>query len=365
MRFEGAKLMKSTDSKIPLRSILPVIAAIQLFCALASAQAQAPQSTVTPFDGLSIQLQMQPGQSYLAFMLQSVNPGLDSFDKVIRQDPAYIAKNYKKLQSDLIAQKAGVAIRIDANNYIFNVGYNDGSGGPDDVKSGRSYGVGPTNRQSDPSDEAYLTELAAYYQNEPNAMPDFFHALLLALFNCDTSGWNSDSAGFHALSQPGQIVATDFMAIYTAESDRHIMVKLAPKTHPWEIDLAAATLVSEFVAVTGKIMQGGKLKPGTIGEWWAKGKVGSGIGETRKDRIKLQKKIADYEFKQHPDIVATVNGIVGVTKGDDVIQEIFEYLNSPKGPKNLNDPDGDKLMTALLTYMANVKNDAPTIAALP
>jgi hypothetical protein len=117
--------------------------------------------------------------------------------------------------------------------------------------------------------------------------------------------------------------------------------------------------------VTGKIMQGGKLKPGTIGQWWAKGKVGSGIGETRKDRIKLQKKIADYEFKQHPDIVATVNGIVGVKKGDDVIQEVFVYLNSPNGPKNLNDSNGDKLMTALLAYMANVKNDAPTIAALP
>ena len=355
--------MKSAEGKIPLKSMLLSILVSHLICA--SANAQAPLPDVTPFTGLSVQLQMQPGQSYLGFMLNTVNPALNTFDKVIRQDPAYVAKNYKQLQLDLIAKKAGVAIRIDSNNYFFNIGYNNGTGGADDVKSGRSYGVGPTNRESDPSDEAYLTELAAYYQNEPGSMQDFFHALLLALFNCDTSGWNSDSAGYHAMSQSGQIVATDFMAIYTAESDRHIMVNLVPKSHPWEVDLVAATFASEFVSVTGKIMQGGQLKPGTIGQWWAKGTSGSGIGETRTDRIKLQQKIADYEFKQHPDLAATVNSIVGVTGGDDLIQESFEYLNSPTGPKNLNNPSGNQLMSALLTYMSNLKKDATTIAGLP
>src|ERR1700736_5114221 len=105
------------------------------------------------------------------------------------------------------------------------------------------------------------------------------------------------------------------------------MVNLGPKSHQREVDLGAATFVSEFVAVTGKLMVGGQLKPGTIGQWWAKGKVGSGIGETRKDRIKLQQKIADYEFTVHPDLVKTVNSIVGTTRGHDPIQEIFEYLN--------------------------------------
>jgi hypothetical protein len=212
---------------------------------------------------------------------------------------------------------------------------------------------------------AYLTELAAYYQSESGNVQDLFHALLFALFNCDTSGWSSNSGAYHALSQAGQIVATDFMAIYTAESDRHIMVRLDPKSHPWEVDLAAATFVSEFVSVTGKLMVGGQLKPGTISQWWAKGKTGSGIGETRSDRIKLQRKIADYEFTVHPDLVTTVNSIVGTTTGHDVIQEIFEYLNSPNGPKNLNNPTGDKLMSALLTYMENVKKDAATIAQQP
>jgi hypothetical protein len=359
-------VMKPAKTTLALTAMFLVAVAIHLGSFSMNAQApQAPQQAVTPFTGLSIQLQMQPGQTYLAFMMSKVKPALDTFDSVIRQDPAYAAKHYQQLQQDLIQKHAGVAIRIDSNNYFFNVGYNNGTGGADDVKSGRSYGVGPTQRQSDPSDVAYLTELAAYYQSEPGSMQDFFHALLIALFNCDPSGWSADSGTYHALSKAGQIVATDFMAIYTAESDRHIMVHLAPKSHPWEVDLAAATFVSEFVSATGKLMVGGQLKPGAIGQWWAKGTSGSGIGETRRDRIKLQQKIADYEFKVHPDLVTTVNGIVGTTTGHDPIQEIFEYLNTPNGPKNLNNPDGDKLMSALLTYMENVKKDAATIAQQP
>lgn len=353
--------MKSPKATMALTSMLLVTVGIHL--GSISMRAQAPP--VTPFTGLSIQLQMQPGQTYLGFMLNKVNPALNTFDSVIRQDPAYIDKRYQQLQQDLIQKHAGVAIRIDSNNYFFNVGYNNGTGGADDLKSGRSYGVGPTQRQSDPSDLAYLTELAAYYKSEPDSMPDLFHALLIALVNCDPSGWNSDSGGYHALSQAGQIVATDFMAIYTAESDRHIMVRLAPKSHPWEVDLAAATFVSEFVSVTDKLMVGGQLKTGTISQWWAKGKNGSGIGETRRDRIKLQQKIGDYEFTVHPDLVATVNGIVGTTKGHDLIQEVFEYLNSPTGPRSLNNPTGDQLMSALLTYMENLKKDAATIAQQP
>jgi len=54
-----------------------------------------------------------------------------------------------------------------------------------------------------------------------------------------------------------------------------------------------------------------------------------------------------------------------VTEGDDLIQESFEYLNSPTGPKNLNNSSGNQLMSALLTYMGNVKKDATTIAGLP
>src|ERR1035437_1526611 len=169
------KLMKSAKVKSALSSMFLSIAVIY---SIRATNAQAPHPDVTPFTGLSTQLQVQPGQSYLGFMLNTVNPALNTFDNVIRHDPAYIAKNYKQLQLDLIAKKAGVAIRIDSNNYFFNVGYNNGTGGADDLKSGRSYGVGPTNRESDPSDEAYLTELAAYYKNEPGSMQDFYHALL-------------------------------------------------------------------------------------------------------------------------------------------------------------------------------------------
>ena len=95
----------------------------------ASANAQAPQPNVTPYNWLSVQLQMQPGQSYLGFMLSTVNPALNTFDSVIRQDRLTTSQRIRQLQVDLITQKAGVAIRIDSNNYFFNVGYNNGTGG--------------------------------------------------------------------------------------------------------------------------------------------------------------------------------------------------------------------------------------------
>ena len=46
-----------------------------------------------------------------------------------------------------------------------------------------------------------------------------------ALTDCDTSGWSE-------LSTAGQMVATDFLAIYTAESDRHLMVNNNPASIP-------------------------------------------------------------------------------------------------------------------------------------
>src|ERR1700685_271359 len=110
-----AKLMKLAKGKIPLRSMFLSILVSHLICI--SANAQEPNPDVTPCTVMSYQLQMNPGHSYLRFMLNTVNPALNTFDNVIRQDPAYIAKNYKQLQLDLIAKQAGVAIRLASNTY--------------------------------------------------------------------------------------------------------------------------------------------------------------------------------------------------------------------------------------------------------
>lgn len=314
----------------------------------------AKHEEVTPYEDLKTQLEMKPGTTYLGFMLKHVNPELNKFQTAIEAEEKKFPRQYSKWQTDLIKNGEGVAIRIDKHNYIFNIGYRDGNEPQTDIKSGRSYGVGPTNKESDPSDVAYLKELSDYFENEPKGINTFFETILDALLDCDTSGWAN-------LSKDGQVVATDFIAIYTAESDRHIMVDLKPRSHPWEIDLAAATFVSAHVAKAGTALdENGDFVEFEIKDWWAKGKVGSGIGETRRQRIALQKKIAENESdnKTSKAAVKKVEDVVGDVKDGDIIQAVFEYLNAPDGPKKMSEADRRKLKDGMLTYLDNVQSDA-------
>ena len=313
----------------------------------------ADHSTVTRFEELSSRLTLTPGQTYLGFMKKKVKPALDSFQEVIQNDSAYKSGNYRQLQAHLIEKGAGVAIRIDSHNYIFNIGYLDGSDEKNDVKSGRSYGVGPTSRESDPSDVAYLNELEKYLSSEPQAAGEFVHALMLVLTNCDTSDWKK-------LSQDGQIVATDFLAIYTAESDRHLMVHLSPGSHPWEIDLAAATFVSIFDTATGLIMQNGKLINGNLNQWWAKGASGSGIGNTRRDRIALQRLIARYDADS--DLLREISVVTDKAAGDDAIQGVLVYLNSESSPLTMSETASAQLTNLMEKYLVHVQTESAKIA---
>lgn len=314
---------------------------------------------------------MTPGKTYLAFMQTQVFPAMKAYSSAIKSEEQGSPNQYSQWQTDLTKNGEGVAVRISPSNYIFNIGYHDGTGTistggiSDDVKSGRSYGIGPTNIESDPSDIAYLTELTQYYKSEPENVNKFYKAILLAILNCDTSGWAD-------LSTQGQIVATDFIAIYTAESARHLMVNLDPAKHPWEIDLASATFVSNFVTATGQIMVNNAMRAGQPTQWWAKGKVGSGIGETRSDRAALQAAIAKYEDTPnlgHPDLIHAIIKLTGpmaskangVVVHDDVINGLFMYLNSPNGPQKFDSNEQNELLTAFIQYLEAVKVDAPKI----
>jgi hypothetical protein len=168
--------------------------------------------------------------------------------------------------------------------------------------------------------------------------------------DCDTSGWST-------LSAQGQAVATDFLAIYTAESDRHLMVGLRPNAHPWEIDLGAATFVSVFDAASGLIMKNGQLVQGSITGWWAQGQQGSGIGETRRDRIALQNLIAQAEGRTDEYVE-----ISRVTGGTEVIQGLLQYLNSPSAPMSMSGADSAHLTQLMASYLLKVQTDWRSIA---
>jgi hypothetical protein len=159
--------------------------------------------------------------------------------------------------------------------------------------------VAPGRSLLDVSDKDYLTELAHYM--DPGTTPDagpMYTAILKVLTNCDASA-------FANLPTGGQVVATDFLTIYTAELNRHVMVNLDPKQHPWEIDLAEVTFLNSYGAPSGMVMQKGALVPGTATAYYAVGTKGSGIGETRADFVKLATRITQYEQSpnHHPELV--------------------------------------------------------------
>jgi hypothetical protein len=254
----------------------------------------------------------------------------------------------------LLASGSGTLVTIDPANYFYNLGYQK-----PDVKSGRSYAVASGRALLDPSDRDYLTEMAAYLNpvTTPDAGP-FYTAILKVLTSCNTSDYAT-------LPVAAQVTATDFLAIYTAELDRHVMVNLVPGTHPWEIDLAEVTFLTSYGAPSGMVMKSGSLVPGTAVAYFAVGTSGSGIGETRKDFVKLATQITTFESdaQHHPELV---NAIVNLTpisdqkilsqiKGD-VIRRYLVYLNRSEFQSNVQSHSSD-LVNAMVAFLKQINAD--------
>jgi hypothetical protein len=254
----------------------------------------------------------------------------------------------------LLASGSGILVKIDSSNYFYNVGYQKPV-----VKSGRTYAVASGRSLLDPSDREYLTEMATYLNPAmtPDASP-FYTALLKVLTKCDT-------ADVATLSAPGQVTATDFLAIYTAELDRHVMVNLAPSTHPWEIDLAEVTFLTSYGAASGMVMKNGSLVPGTAVAYFGVGATGSGIGETRKDFIKLGTRITTFENDphHHPELVKAILDLTPITDpkilsavNGDVIRRYLVYLNRPEFQSNVQNHSSD-FVNAMVAFLKQIKAD--------
>ena len=254
----------------------------------------------------------------------------------------------------LLASGSGTLVIIDSANYFYNVEYQKPN-----VKSGRSYGVAPGRSLLDPSDKDYLSEMAAYLKpvTTPDASP-FFTAVLKVLTNCDSSG-------FAGLTSAGQVTATDFMTIYTAELDRHIMVNLVPATHPWEMDLAEVTFLTSYGAASGLVMKNGSLVPGTAVAYYGVGTAGSGIGETRKDFVKLAARITSFESQsnQHPTLVNAIVNLTPITDqailsavNGDVIRRFLVYINRPEFASDVQTHSSD-LVNAMVAFLKQINVD--------
>ncbi len=273
---------------------------------------------------------------------------------VIRPNIGRGADMFGLAQFFAMASGAGTLVQLNDDNYYYNYGYKTGEEA-DDVKSGRSFGAGPGHNANDASDTFYLRELGKYVTGNTQT-ENFYKSLMDVILQCDTSAFDQES-------EEGQTVATDFIAIYTAELDRHIMVNLNPRNHPWENDLAEVTFLTAFGTAVGKVMKEGELIDGEPTAYWEKSKVSnrSGIGITRTDRRKLQKIISDYERENNPEVVEAVENLIdGTRPNGDVYQEVMEFINNYKTQTKVK-RNADKLSEAFINFLMQTRKDAKKI----
>lgn len=302
----------------------------------------------------------------------------DSIQYFVREDKAWSTKNdmavalkearINAAPFDLatlycLTGGIGVKVKLDDNNYNYHVLYKVGKNDPhQEVMSGRSFSSSPGRGVADATDPEYLRDLNEYLTETRDQKP-FYRTLILSLAN-------SDMSGLAGLSNLGQAVLADFFTVYTAEAVRHLMVNLQDGMHPWEIDLAAVTAVSSLSVKTGKIVTGGKVVDGDIGGWFAPspnnvagGPQRSGIGITRRDRVKLQQAIHKFELGT-PDgreLIAKIQAIIGTKYNkNDVIQGVFEYLSNRETPNSMG-ANANKLADLFAEFIEVAHGDAEEI----
>jgi hypothetical protein len=250
----------------------------------------------------------------------------------------------------LLASSSGTLVQIDPDHYFYNIAYLTS-------EAGRSYGVASTTRALlDQSDSGFLTELNTYLEDaSASETSSFFTALLRVLTQCD-----STNAG--NLPDSTQVVTTDFITIYTAELIRHNKVNLDVSTDPWEIDLAEVTLLTDYGAKAGMVMQGGKLVTGTASDYGT-----SSIGDTRSDFTKLAKFITTYETTHHPNLVNAIMTLtpisdptISLAVDGDVFRRVMVYLNRSEFQDSVKSNAGP-LTSAVIALLKQVRKDSSKI----
>lgn len=275
----------------------------------------------------------------------------------------------------------GVAVKINTDNYAYNVNYGTGEMQHDE-KTGRSFGEAPDRLALDASDKHYLQILEDYVRSEGENISDFYLALMKILLNNDTSHYNK-------ISEAGQVVGTDFLAVYIAEQNRHLMVDL--QTHHWDEALLEVTLLSAFHAGQRKlmVMYNGKLtdtthkqtpgcqvaqrepteKAASLIDYWQFSTSTdpancnrSGINITRRDFRSLGQAISDYQREHNPELVEKVERHFSSKKQNgNLFAQLSAFLINFETPTELSRQQL-QLATDFTEFLMQVRRDANKIS---
>ncbi len=252
----------------------------------------------------------------------------------------------------LLASGSGTLVMINPSSYYYNVGYENPN-----VKSGRSFSTSIGRPIFDPSDRDYLGEMDKFLRS---ANATEAESLYRALFGLLT---NSDPSNFNNMSPAAQVVATDFMTIYTAELDRHVMANLDLKKDPWEVDLGEVTLISNYGSPAGMVMKNGSLVGGTAEDYFGQGSTGSGIGDTRRDFTKMAKEITSYEQSKNPELIQAIVDLTPISDSEilaivaaDIFRRYLVFLNRVEFQDAVQSKSDD-LNDAMVRLLTQIKAD--------
>ncbi|MFN7455321.1 MAG: hypothetical protein ACK5RO_11750 [Pseudobdellovibrionaceae bacterium] len=273
----------------------------------------------------------------------------------------------------------GVAVSLDENNITYNVNYGTGSVANDE-RTGRSYAESHDRLALDASYKHYLTILEDYVLSEPQDIGDFYRLVLSTLLNSDTSGTKK-------ISKPGQAVAGDFLAVYIAEQNRHLMSNMT--RHNWDEAHLEVTLLGAFHSGQEKVhvMLGGELKDKTLEQvdgceagttdrsekeasmvdyWQFSTSTNpehcrrSGINITRKDFRALGALITEHVRGTHPDVVAAVEKRLGLSKSKNLFADLTEFITNDKTAKKMS-RENLKLVDEYVAFLMAVQETAKEI----
>lgn len=260
----------------------------------------------------------------------------------------------------LLASGSGTIVILAPENYFYNVGYQTPITG-----SGRTFAVASSRRLLDPSDRDFLSELHTVLAGSIlSTQEEFYRALFGLLTSCNPNV-------LRTLSAPTQTALVDFIAVYTAELDRHVMTGLQEK-NPWEIDLAEVTLLDAYGAASGLVMSKGKLVAGDATAYFAHGPSGGGgIGETRADFTKLGSIITNFERapNRHPELISRLEMLTPIATpavlnelNGDVFRRVLVFLNTPASVETIKQ-NSDAINDTMVEFLSAVRADQAAITA--
>jgi hypothetical protein len=228
----------------------------------------------------------------------------------------------------------------------------------------------------------YLDHLAgALKVEDAEEVAKFYKLLVRILGACNA---DDEESSVETLSNPTQRVATNFLAIYTAEEYR-AMVPEQPR-HGWDDALFQVTMLGAFhsgQATLTKYYLGNfsnkskKQGPGVyrgpnadsaatkgaeLNDYWQYSadptSRRSGINETRGDFVEMGQKITKYAKSTGNKAVANIEAVVG--ESDNVIQAISQHFTDGR---STDISKIDSLANDVADFMTNIREDADKITA--